>query len=204
MELRLPLPVEHKASRTVMRLRRHVSGERTTVGEVLGHLGDRATGLLLAILAIPCLIPSTGLPIGAAFGAAMAVVACQVLVGREGKLPGFVARIKVKATLLDALLRRAVPLLRRIERHLRPRMPALARLGPIPALLIILHGVLIILPIPLGNTLPGLAVLLFGLACIVKDGGAMLAGYAVSVAAVGFAAVVGGGALWALNSVVGA
>ncbi|HYF06617.1 MAG TPA: exopolysaccharide biosynthesis protein [Acetobacteraceae bacterium] len=192
-----------RASRLMAGLRRRVGGETTTVGEMLGHLGDRATAFLLLVLAIPALIPSTGLPIGAMFGAAMSVIALQMLLGREAvTLPGFIARRSLTAAQVEALVRRSVPVLRRAERHLRPRLGGLARAGRLPALLVLLHGVLIVLPIPLGNTLPGLAVILIALGLLVRDGAAVAAGLVVSVAAVAFAAVMVGAVVWAGGAVM--
>ena len=79
------------------------------------------------------------------------------------------------------------PLLRRVERRLRPRASVLtARSGKLAlALVMALMGALIALPIPFGNTLPGLSVILMGLGLAADDGLAVLGALILALLATG-------------------
>jgi hypothetical protein len=59
-----------------------------------------------------------------------------------------------------------------------------------------LMGALIFLPIPLGNVLPAIAVVLLGLGLVFRDGIAVLAGAATGLAAIGYTMALAFGA-WA-------
>ena len=78
--------------------------------------------------------------------------------------------------MVTLLSRRGPALLRSVERRLRPRASLLAAgpIRPLLALVVALMGILIALPIPFGNTLPGLAVILMGLGLALGDGLAVL------------------------------
>jgi hypothetical protein len=101
--------------------------------------------------------------------------------------------------MLTLLSRRGPALLQPIEHRLRPRGGLLLAepIMPLFALVMALMGVLIALPIPFGNTLPGFAVILLGLGLALVDGLAVLgalilAAVATGVSiALGWAAVVG-------------
>ncbi len=145
--------------------------------DLVDALGERAGGILLAAIAIPALVPVPGVPLGAVFGTVLSIIACQMAVsGAEPRLPHWLARVKLKAPVIALLSRRGPPLLRRVEHRLRPRARVLiTRPGKLPlALVIALMGVLIALPIPFGNTLPGLSVILMGLGLAADDGLAVL------------------------------
>jgi hypothetical protein len=79
---------------------------------------------------------------------------------------------------------RIVPILQKIEKVTRPRLDFL--FGPVGDRLIgavcSLLACVLILPIPLGNVLPAIAVSLLSLALVTRDGFLALAGYAVAVA----------------------
>ena len=167
--------------------------DEITLGEFLDRLGEEGLGLTLLILSVAALIPSPGLPIGAIFGAALALVSVQILTG-AGKLrvPRWLAGRTLRRSHVVALVNWAVPWLRRAERLLRPRLPALIgrHMRLALAFPILVLGLTIALPIPLANALPALALIAFALGILMRDGLAVLAGTALSVAALVWTAVV--------------
>jgi hypothetical protein len=171
-----------------------------TFDEVLAHLGDdTAVGWLLLLLAVPAVIPSPGLPVGMVFGSAMAVIAVQLVGGaRPLTLPRAIAKRRIEGRRLRRMLVRVRPFLRRFERRSRPRLAHLMQPWMLRLLggIVLIHGLLIALPIPFGNTAPGFSVLVLSLGLILRDGLAVIAGLALSAAAF----VVSGGlivsALW--------
>lgn len=153
-----------------------------TLAEVLARFGPSAGSVPLLVLGAASMVPSPGLPLGMVCGSLLMVMA---LAG----LPAAAARIKVPAGLLRGAARRLAPLLARIEARLKPRYTLLAE--PPRALLslvIFAMGLLIALPIPFGNQLPGLALTVTALGLLSRDGVAVGAGMSLAAAtAVGFA-----------------
>lgn len=179
------------ASGRLMALVRHVEGRKAiTLGEVLDGMGRAGMGLTILLLALPALIPLPG-PFGMFFGACLALVALQVLAGaRRIWLPNWLRARALPAHAVRAMAEKAVPWLLRVERHLEPRrlkvltgVVARAALG----LPILVLAITIALPIPFGNVLPVLALAVFALALLERDGLAVLVGLILSAVAVGWA-----------------
>ena len=79
---------------------------------------------------------------------------------------------------------RILPWLTFVERFLRPRLWPLSRLAGerLVGVISLLLGIIIVLPIPLGNGPTAFAVALLGLALSERDGVWLLAGLVVTVA----------------------
>ncbi|MDZ7752970.1 MAG: exopolysaccharide biosynthesis protein [Gammaproteobacteria bacterium] len=163
----------------------HRLTETATIEDLIAALGGRAHGLTVAAVSIPAIVPTPGIPAGLVFGTILAVFAAQITTGASSViLPRWLAYRPVSPRVLDALAGRGSSLVWRVERFTRSRLthvasPASMRwLGPFLFLL----GLLIALPIPFGNTLPGLGALLIGVGIASRDGLVVLYGLAVGVA----------------------
>lgn len=159
--------------------------ERVAIRDLLVALGDRATGALLFIFAFPNVLPT---PPGTStlLGAPLVFLAAQLMLGRAPWLPQFVANRSMTRADFSMLVKRIIPWLQRAEGLLRPRFTGLA-LPPMEhviGLLALLLAILLVLPIPLGNVLPALAISLMALGVLERDGLWVLTGLVVSVAAV--------------------
>ncbi len=174
----------HPLSALLRGLAHEPGRERISVGDLLDSLGDRALGALLFFFAFPNVLP---MPPGtsAVLGAPLIFLAAQLAFGRAPWLPGFVARRSISHADFATLVRRVGPWLERAEKMLRPRLSALV-LPPMEyavGLLCLLLALALVLPIPLGNVLPALAISMLALAILERDGLWMLAGLAVAAAA---------------------
>ena len=158
--------------------------ERISVGCLLAALGDRATAALLFIFAFPNVLPT--LPgTSTVLGAPLIFLAAQLMLGRAPWLPAFVAERSMSRADFASLVKRIVPWLQRAESLLRPRLGTLAR-PPMEHLIgfaSLLLAVVLVLPIPLGNVLPALAISLLALGVLERDGVWVLAGIGVALAA---------------------
>jgi hypothetical protein len=157
------------------------SRERIAVGDLLTALGDRALAALLFVFAVPNVLP---VPPGTStlLGAPLVFLAAQLAFGRRPWLPAVIARRTMTRTDFAALVQRIGPWLARAEKLLRPRAIALA-LPPMEylvGLVCLLLALVLVLPVPLGNMLPALAISLLALGILARDGLWIAAGLATA------------------------
>lgn len=170
---------------TVAGLRRLGGDGNVTLAQVVDRLAERSALLPVIPLAALGMVPSPGLPLGLICGVLVTWLSVAHLIGRSGSgLPTALAGRRLPQPILDAALRRLVPLLRRIERVAAARLTVLATGGgAVTATLVLaVQGVMLALPIPFGNAPPGLAILALVGGLVWRDGAAILVGYALSVA----------------------
>ena len=146
-----------------------------TLGHVVDALDDRAFGLLILILAIPCLVP--GLPGAQLIAVTIFLLGLQIVAGRnEPWLPGAAMRARLKPEWLTAIADFATRRLRWTERLSRPRWRFVAHGAGerILGLIIALAAITIMLPIT--NTIPSLAITVAAVGLLQRDGVFMLGG----------------------------
>jgi hypothetical protein len=159
------------------------SHDRIAVSDLLAALGDRALAALLFVFAVPNVLPVPPGP-SAILGAPLVFLAAQLAFGRRPWLPAVIARRTMTRTDFAALMRRIGPWLERAERMLKPRIAGLT-LPPVEyliGLVCLLLAIVLVLPVPLGNMLPALAISLLALGVLERDGLWILAGLAAAVA----------------------
>ncbi len=168
----LPPPdMKRKLADILLAMAMDETRERVSVADLVATLQDRAFGALMLVFAIPNALPS--IPgTSAILGAPLLFLAAQLACGRQPWLPRLIADRSMTRADFAALIGRIIPWIRRAERLLKPRLVVLTR--P-PAEYVIggcclLMAVILFLPIPLGNMLPALAICLFSLALLERDG----------------------------------
>jgi len=185
----VPEPAEHKPERLSQMLRRllHTGQDTFALGQITRMLKDRGFGALMLLLAAPNLVP---LPPGVStiFGIPLILVATQLIIGyRKPLLPRAVRNRELSARTLTRVIDWIVPWVERFERLASPRLWFLPQrlseqlIGGIALLM----GLIMALPIPFGNFLPAVAVILLSLGLGERDGAWTGAGIAVAIASVG-------------------
>ncbi|MGJ8604752.1 MAG: exopolysaccharide biosynthesis protein [Marivita sp.] len=154
------------------RLADDAQNDSVTLEWVLKQLNERAFGLFLLILALPCCIPFLyGIPQVVALP--LMFVAAQILLGRRVPwLPTRLAARSVSSADLRVLATRAGPWLRRIEAVSRPRLGLLTRapLDRVVGAALVLFSASILVPLPGTNTVPGIAVVVVAMGLLQRDG----------------------------------
>ncbi|MFC5513859.1 exopolysaccharide biosynthesis protein [Massilia jejuensis] len=157
--------------------------ERISVGDLLTALADRALGALLFVFACPNALPA--LPgTSVILGAPLVLLAAQLAFNQRPWLPGFISKRSMARGDFQAMIARIRPWLQRAERMLRPRAGALA-LPPMEylvGLVCLLLAIVVLLPIPLGNMLPALAISILALGILERDGYWIIAGLVTAAA----------------------
>lgn len=170
-------------------------GERIAVGDLLDALGDRAIGALLFVFAVPNILP---MPPGtsAVLGAPLLFLAAQLTFGMRPWLPSIISKRSMARTDFRHMVGKVIPWLQRAEKLMRPRCTVLA-LPPLEyavGLVCLLLAIVLTLPVPFGNMLPALAISLFALGLLARDGWAIGIGMVTAVAS----AVVVSGVVWGI------
>lgn len=174
-----------------------------TLGELIEVFGDEGLLLMTMLLTLVFLIPVSIPGVSTVFGAAILLVGVSRLIGRPLWLP---AKLRARALPADRLrpaLERGMAWVRRLERLSRPRrLPRLAvsrAATVLNNLAFILAALLLMAPfgfVPFSNTLPALALLLYAVGMVQRDGGAVLLGHLANLGTiVYFGALIGGGGL---------
>ncbi len=154
-----------------------------SIAHLTRMFGGRAIGALLFVFGLICTLP---LPPGATtiFGFPLLLLAPQLVIGASAPwLPIGVKNRTIAVAGLRSGLPRVIPWLQKIEAISQPRLVFL--FNPIGERLIgvlcTLLAIVLILPIPLGNILPALAVTVLAFSLIQRDGLIALAGYGIAI-----------------------
>lgn len=179
-----PAPEKREALSQVFRAISASPRETLTLDELVGRFGARAFGAILFVFGAACMLP---LPPGGTtlFGAPLVLLAPQVALGsRAPWLPRAVRRREIRKADLDRVFRRIVPVLEKVESVSRPRLGFL--FGSIGdrfiGLVCTVLALVLVLPIPLGNILPALAVSVLSLSLLQRDGAMAIVGYLLAAA----------------------
>ena len=181
-----------------------------TLSELIHRVGNDGLLILAALLTLVFLIPISIPGVSTVFGAAILLIGISRLLRRELWIPSRLKHKTIGTKKLRPVLRKALPLLHRLERVSRPnRIEWLVAGGPVQRMndaSLILGAVLLMMPfglIPFSNTFPAVALLFLAIGLLQRDGVCVLLGYISNVLTiVYFGALIGGGGL-AAREVVG-
>lgn len=164
---------------------KNIQSDTFTVHELVAALKERSLGILLLIVAIPnaCLIASIPM-VSFIFGFIVILVSIQIIFRPHRiKVPNVIGNKTFSKKQLEYILNKYTSHLIKIEKYIKIRWPFLtSTIGEIIlGIICLIHGILIILPIPLGNFLPGIALAFLALGVIEKDGLFIVIGYFLSI-----------------------
>lgn len=178
-----------------------ISGpDRIALSELARQLHSRVWGGLLIVFAAINIIP---LPPGTntVIAIPLVLISAQMVFGRASPwFPGWIDRRGVTKAELEKLIQKMGPFEARVERIFRPRIAELT--GPTATraigLVCMLLSVIAGLPILMIHNAPAVAIVLFGLALIYRDGALVIVAAIAAVLAVAFDAAV---VIWGVAAV---
>lgn len=162
----------------------------------LHQLGERGILIGVAFLTIPFLfgfsIPGTSTPIGIL----IALVSWQLLFERPISIPKKIGKIQLSYSAIEKVKQKSMPWIIRMEEKIKPRWEILFNLSFLPQLhvgIMLISGVLLTapIPIPLTNTFPAYAVLLFSIGILERDGLLVAGGHAFFVISILYFGLIG-------------
>jgi hypothetical protein len=165
-----------------------------SLGEILRRIGLRGFGPILVIVSGLLLLPIGMIPgVPGAVAIVMGLVAVELVSGGKAiRLPGRIARLSLRASLVSGSVARARPVTRVIGRLLRPRAVALATARPVEILLGLVLGTIAVVMFVVGFV-PGLPfllaipVLLIGLGLTARDSLVLFLGLVAALAPAAYA-----------------
>jgi hypothetical protein len=169
----------HQLARDLNRLLEHAEGDAITFKEMLDVLGERATAIMLLILAAPFIvIPIPGfstLP-----GLVMAALGLSVMLSMKPWLPGFISKRQISNSILTKLVHGTTKVLSKVEKLFHPRMDFMLHKAfhVLTGLSLITAAIALALPIPIpwNNGPPAICIVILALGLLERDGLMILIG----------------------------
>lgn len=158
--------------------------QAVTLAELLAETSEQSFGLVMAMLALPFLLP---MPPGVSMisGSGCILLGLQMMAGWKAPwLPKRVADLKLPPAFMGQLLKVVQSITKLLERFVRPRMPWLANntwIWRLNGLCICWLAILLMLPIPFTNPIPTVGILLFVFAMLEADGLLMCISYGMTL-----------------------
>lgn len=165
-----------RLSTRLARAAENITDERVPLSLLAdAHGSAAAQGSLLVLLAVPCVLPVAG--VGSVLGFGLIALAVAIWRGEAcAALPARVAGVQLPRAVAQKVLRHLAQVYRRAEQLSCERWSHVVGpgfrgwLGAKAGLM----GAVIVLPLPLGNVLPAVSLLLLGLGLLFRDGLAVL------------------------------
>ncbi|QEI08016.1 exopolysaccharide biosynthesis protein [Pigmentiphaga aceris] len=163
--------------------------QRVSLGDMQQEIGERSFGPFLFLPAIVELSPAGGIPgVPTLLGIIVSIFAVQMLLGRRSFwMPAFLSRRTLDGDKLHAALRKVKPVVRYMDRVVRPRWQWLTRKPFIQLVALSSIAAAASVPplevLPFASSLPFSAIALLGLGVITRDGVLTVAGMVAAVSA---------------------
>jgi len=185
---------EHSTSETLALVVVNNKNHTMSVGDIKNSMHERGFGILLAIAALPLCLPIP-VPPGYTtfFSIPLFIFSVQMIFGMHAPwLPAWITKKQVKRATLEKLIEKANPWLRKIEKHLKPRLTYISVRAweRIIGIFTFVFALSMSLPLPLTNFPPGWGILIMSLGLLSKDGLTILAGMIVGTLGVGITMVI--------------
>lgn len=204
-----PPPDESRTFSDVLERLGRGDDPKLTLREMVEAFGERGFGAVMLLLSLMALVPWP--PGGkAVFSVPIILISAELALQRDRVwLPRWLLNLSVSRATYKTATTRILPRLRKVERLTRPRWPALTNDAADVAigLICILLALMMALPVPFGDALPGLTLAVFALGIIQRDGafivagllGTAICGIYLTLVWATVVAVVGGVADWLTN-----
>lgn len=165
--------MKHRKLSEELRVLLHTEGEALTVEQLVDRVGDRGFGLLLLVLSLPSALPVPAAGYSVPFGILLLLLALQMLAGKVHPVfPRRLRQTRISSSFATRLIEGAAWTFKRLERFIRPRMRWIERRPGriLMGFLVLVMALLMMIPIPMTNTIPALVIFLIGIGLTEEDG----------------------------------
>ncbi|MGB6752220.1 MAG: exopolysaccharide biosynthesis protein [Xanthobacteraceae bacterium] len=157
------------ASMILKRLNDQAPTDHFTLGWLLARLSKHSFGILLLLLSVIAVAPGVAI----VAGVLLFIPAFEMIAGRPAPVfPRWLAAYPLSTPHLAAVVQRAIPVLRYLEKFTHPRWPTPheATKRTVGIAVALLSPSLVFLPIPLSGVIPAMAIGIIALAYLEEDG----------------------------------
>jgi hypothetical protein len=165
-------------------LSRHKGKVTITLDDISAELEEHTFALLLILLTMISALPIPAAGYSTPFGIIITILGIELLVkGNTLHLPKRLQKKKVPMKAFTTYSKTIIPFFTKVERFIHPRMSYLFSrpFSTVSYALILLCGLSMIIPLPLTNTIPSLAILLMAIGMLEDDGLFLLTGMFVAI-----------------------
>jgi len=142
-----------------------------TLGEAIDLASTRMHGIAILLMALPECVPLPIPSIGAVLGIPLIAVSAHLAIfGERGDLPARARELKIPHRVIAMISRHLIRPLRYVERMSRNRLSVLGRSERLVGVFCLLMSLLLLLPIPLVNGPPAVALACLSWGLIQRDG----------------------------------
>jgi len=162
-----------RTSELLQRFLEQHQGDEVSLRDLFEELGDRAFGTTLLICALPEALPLPLAGISAFIAMPLMLVSGQLVLGFEQPwLPDWIMDQPFKKEHCEMVISAAIPFLEQLEQFVEPRLQFFtsSEVERGVGVILFLLSFIIALPIPFGNMLPAIVIVLICLGLIEKDG----------------------------------
>lgn len=157
----------------------------TKVSELLADFHENGFLLTMVFFALPVAIPLP-YPLGftTIIGTPLLILSLQMLLGyRQVCLPSKVNNYMISNDLLIKISSKIFPILKFTEKYIKPRYKFAKSIycEQFVGLISLICSISIIIPLPLTNSLPSIAIIIMSLGLLNRDGVVILLGFIISI-----------------------
>jgi hypothetical protein len=141
------------------------------LSDIVEIAGRRTHAAILAIVTLPEALPLPVVGVSTVLAIPLILVSAHMVIFGEAKgIPTAIVKRPIPQRLVTTIATRGAQILRWVEAVSRPRLRPLAEQDRLLALMCLLLAGVIAMPIPFGNMLPAICVLLMALGMTQRDG----------------------------------
>lgn len=158
-----------RASVVLQQLHDEAPSDHFTMGWLTSRLRRRSFGIVMLVLALVATVPGVSI----IAGLLIMIPALQMIAGKPAPIfPHSIAGRPLPTRHLAAVIQRAIPVLRYLEKTIHPRwfFPPESGKRLVGVIVVTLNTVMVLAPIPLANVVPALVIALISLAYLEEDG----------------------------------
>jgi hypothetical protein len=159
------------------------SADRIPIRDIVEAMEGIGFGLAMMIFAFGVIIPMPP-PIPGIISIPLVIFSVQMILGYSSpKLPKRFSDLSVKRTILARLVQKSSPYIRKVERFLKPRLMFMTSPNAerVIGVFTLIFSLLVLMPLPLSNFIPGLGVLVISFGLLGKDGLVVLLGIIIGI-----------------------
>ncbi len=166
-------------------LRTHLTGENTSIAQLLDAFHERGFGFFLFLIALPAALPVPAIGLNTIIALPLLILTAQQALGRQTVwVPTKWKTKQVSSAKIEGFITSAQPWIKRIEFFVRPRLSFITQgiFSHFIGIAGFIMALAVAVPLPLTNTVPAFGIALMSIGVLMRDGLAVIGGLIIGLA----------------------